>query len=461
MPLPDNRIPLTELSPPLPGDGKFHVRLVNGFYQNLRRFISWPLILAFFSFIWLKSNELPLLLFDFSTRRIFIFGSTLSWHDLPILAGIMICGAAMLFFMAVGWGRIWCGFACPQSIWTWIFIRLEEWTEGRAVQRARDEQKPWTAVRMLRRVIKHISWLMVSFVTAFTFSAYFTPADELLNNLISLNSTAFTLSWLTVMTLLTYINAGLVREKVCLHMCPYSRFQGVMFDNHTRTVSYDATRGEPRNRIATANINNTHSGDCVDCNLCVQVCPTGIDIRQGLQAACIDCGACIDACDQVMIKLKRPTGLIGFYSENQLEKAPSNKSIILRWRLITYLSIVVVSSWTVTYAFNHRDNLIVEVQRDRNTLYEITGQQVCNHYQVKAEFLTDLEQPATVNLKSTGTALQLFGPKIMESYDNGVWQRYRVCGDSKEVSGRSHISFHISTGTLNAEKKSTFIAPMG
>lgn len=455
---------------PLPGNGKFHVKLIEGFYQNLRRIISWPMLALFFGLTWLRIDNLPVVLFDFSAHRIFLFGIELSWYDLPILAGIMISGASLLFFMAVGWGRVWCGFACPQSIWTWLFIRIEDMVEGRAAKRAKAEESGLTGLALVRRAVKHSLWLMLSFATAITFSGYFVPIDQLLANIITLEASLFSLSWIIVMALLTYANAGLVREKVCLHMCPYSRFQGVMFDNKTRTVTYDKQRGEPRSHRRNAEDN---TGDCIDCGICVQVCPTGIDIRNGLQAACIDCAACIDACDSVMVKLGKAKGLIEFYSEEQLSHTPNNSddqpkdhkahttSRVLSPRLLGYLAVFSITLIGVFYSLQNRTELLIEIAKERGSLYQISGDSVCNNFRIELEAFSDnLSQlQIAVNNQNGSTPLTLIGPKDIYLTEQNNTLLYRVCAPLKEQPARSKIDFTFSNSTFSSSKQSTFIAP--
>ncbi|EAR62422.1 cytochrome c oxidase accessory protein CcoG [Neptuniibacter caesariensis] len=462
-----SEIPLTNIheAPPLPGNGKFHVRLVEGFYQNLRRFISWPLIGLFFAMVWFKIGDRPAVLFDFESHRIFLFTLELSWYDLPILAGLLIAGASLLFFMAVGWGRVWCGFACPQSIWTWLFIRLEDLTEGKAAFRAKNENRPLTGIRLLRRVLKHLSWGLLSLATAITFSAYFVPVEKLLSDLINIEASLFTLSWITTMALLTYLNAGLVREKVCLHMCPYSRFQGVMFDPDTRTVTYDAVRGEPRRGLKDG---SSTGGDCVDCGICVQVCPTGIDIRDGLQAACIDCAACIDACDTVMKKIGKPTGLIEFYSEKELapqgrtnNQSVESQSSILRGRLLGYLSVLVITVWGVAYGLSNSKSLLVEVARERGQLYQQVEDSICNSYQIELQAFDKNLRQVEIGIKGMNENIhyRLIGPAQINLIGKSTQAIYRVCAPVNELNSRNEIAFTFSKGKFNATKKSTFIAP--
>jgi len=463
----NSEIPITMVqeAAPLPGNGKFHVRLVEGFYQNLRRFSSWPMLALFFGLAWIRINGAPLVLFDFESHRIFLFGTEFSWYDLPVLAGLMIAGASLLFFMAVGWGRVWCGFACPQSIWTWIFIRIEDLTEGRAALRSKHEKKSLQGTRLLRRISKHVLWMLVAFATAATFSGYFVPIEKLLSDLVNLEASLFVWSWIISMGLLTYFNAGLVREKVCLHMCPYSRFQGVMFDEQTRTVTYNALRGEPRRNMRGKGENK---GDCIDCGICVQVCPTGIDIRDGLQAACIDCGACIDACDKVMLKLGKAKGLIEFYSEKQLRNASTDKpkekppeQAVIRPRLVGYLSVLVITLLGTAYGMLNRTDLLIEVARERGQLYQIEGNHVCNSYQIELEaFNPDLKQlMVSVQGIATDRVFILKGASNVKLENQSASDIYQVCAIPSGLNKSTPIQFNFRNATFHSSKESTFLIP--
>lgn len=446
------KIPSVEIqSPPLPSDGKFHVKLVEGRFQNLRRLTSWPLILLFFVMVWIQPDGQPWLLFSFEQRTIFLFGKPLSWHDLPLLSGLMITGGGLLFFLSVGWGRVWCGFACPQSIWTWIFIRIEQWIEGRAQERAKTDQQLFEGTRFFQRGLKHILWLIVAGMTAATFTGYFIPIREITADLLALQMSPALSAWLVIMTALTYLNAGLVREKICLHACPYSRFQSVMFDSNTRTVSYDAERGEPRAKRRSSDVN---SGDCVDCDLCVQVCPTGIDIRDGLQAACIDCAACIDACDSVMDKLQRPKGLIGFRSEAELS---NQHNVVIRPKLMGYALVVLSSVLAVTYGFTDTTELLVEIRRDRTTLFtELDDKTICNNYLVKVESFIPSQTMTEISVSGQGH-YELFGPKQIDlKQDNSTWLPYRVCATDLQLA-RTELQFNFSKPGSVVSKKTTFI----
>lgn len=223
------KIPVVQdYTPSFAEDGKIHVRLTKGRFQNLRRLTSWPLMALFFGLVWIQIDGQPWLLFSFAQHQIVLFGNALSWHDLPLLAGLLIASACLLFFMAVAWGRVWCGFACPQSIWTWLFIRIEDFTEGQASKRARAEGQPLRGERLLRRIAKHMLWIGLATLTALTFTGYFIPIREIVSDAVQLQLSPAISGWLAIMAGLTYANAGLVREKICLHACPYSRFQSVM-----------------------------------------------------------------------------------------------------------------------------------------------------------------------------------------------------------------------------------------
>jgi len=450
-------------------NGTIYVRLTRGFFQNLRRLISGSLILMFFATAWINLDGEQIVLFDFYGRRIHLFGLKLSPQDLFLLAGFMIIGAVSLFAMAMAYSRIWCGFACPQSIWTWIFIRIETLVEGSRNNRIKRDKQRLKPANLLRRILKHSLWTLVAAATSITFIGYFVPVREIASDVISLNLSLEMFSWILIFTLLTYINAGLTREKVCLHMCPYARFQSVMFDEDTRTVSYDLTRGEPRlSSVKTGSAKESSDGDCVDCKLCVHVCPTGIDIRDGLQADCIACGACIDVCDEVMDKLSKPRGLIRFISANTEQNKPSP---VLRPRLVGYLVAILATFGYLIWEFNDRDQLLIEVLKDRQNIYRITGEgQVCNDYMLIAENLSLDSTGFTValNQRSAQTVhFTLEGPGYLK-LDQGKRNvfNYRVCAapsaiglETEQRSTSEALQFVLATNGHFWRQQSSFIFP--
>ncbi len=409
-------------------NGKIYVRLTEGRYQFIRRIISGSLLVLFFATAWINLDGQPLVLFDFAQRRIHLFGLLLNPKDLFLLAGLMIVGALLLFALAAAYSRVWCGFACPQSIWTWLFIRIETLTEGRRNQRIKQDHAGFNWQQLARRSLKHLLWLLFSAATAATFIGYFTPIRDIANALLTLDISLQLASWLLIFTLLTYLNAGLVREKVCAHMCPYARFQSVMFDPDTRAISYDVQRGEPR--TAAPGLPN-QGGDCINCNLCVHVCPTGIDIRDGLQSDCITCGACIDACDTVMRKLDKPTGLIRFISANS---EAGHRSPLLRPRLIAYLAGILLLSGYLAWQFTHREQLLLDISHDRQALYTLNSDgAICNDYQLILENLTDRNLQLQISLQQAPN-FRLEGlQQLRINKGQRNMHNYRICALTAEA----------------------------
>lgn len=433
--------------------GKIHVRLTQGLYQNLRRLVSGTLLVLFFGLVWVEVDGQPWLMFDFDQHRINLFGTQLSWFDLPLMAGVMIAGTALLFFVAVGWGRLWCGFACPQSIWSWLFIRIEQITEGRASIRRKGDSQPLKGNRLTRRVLKHVLWILLATTTAMTFTGYFVPMRGLVMDMLSLELSVFSTFWIIMMAALTYVNGGLVREKVCFHMCPYSRFQGVMFDRDTRTVTYDVARGEPRHHKTNQTDANA-KGDCIDCGLCVQVCPTGIDIRNGLQYECIDCAACIDACDAVMEKTGREKGLIAFRSENQIIKAPSP---LWRPRLLMYMLVMMSATAAVLYGFAQRTEILVEIRRDRQQLVQQQDDgTVCNLYRIKVESFTGTHETINVAVKADFN-INVNGQQQIAASEMNQWLPYRICSSDRYLKGNLPLHFDVHNGSAQESKQTVFM----
>ncbi len=349
------------------------IRLAKGRYQIGRRVIAGMLTLLFLLAPWLHINGAPLLWMDLPNRELHLLGLTLWPDDLMILIWISLAAAFGLFTVATISGRLWCGFACPQSIWSMMFTWVEEKTQGSRNQRLKENALPLLQRRLIPLLMKHTLWWLIAFVTGFTFVAFFETGASLGQALVNFTLDAELIFWLSFFSLLTYLNAGWLREQVCLHMCPYARFQSVMMDEKSLRVRYDEKRGEPRK----------DSGDCVDCKLCVQVCPVGIDIRQGLQYACIDCGACIDACDDIMKKIDKPTGLINF-SYAGFSKTALTTLLKSRGKLWGYGICTLLSVGAVFLQLNYLETLDTHLSRDRGQLYHFNGQgHVSNGYMVK------------------------------------------------------------------------------
>ena len=349
---------------------KIYTRKIEGFFQRIRLYTGWPLLIGYFLLPWLSWDGRQAVWFDLPERKFHILGLVFWPQDFPLLAFLLIIAAFGLFAVTVFAGRVWCGYTCPQTVWTSIFMWIEQRFEGSRNQRMRLDKAPWSMEKLGRKVLKHGGWLFVAFLTGMTFVGYFYPIRELLPDLLTLSAGQWGVLWTIFFTCATYINAGWMREQVCKYMCPYARFQSVMFDQDTLIVSYDPVRGEPRgSRKRDADHREQGLGDCIDCNLCVQVCPTGIDIRDGLQYECIGCALCIDACNSVMDKMSYPRGLISYTSEHQLQ---GGKTHWLRPRMIGYVLVLSVMVGLFSYRVISRVPLEMTVIRDRNELYVTT-----------------------------------------------------------------------------------------
>ncbi|HQR21515.1 MAG TPA: cytochrome c oxidase accessory protein CcoG [Burkholderiaceae bacterium] len=365
-----------------------------GLFQKWRWAAVWATQIVFYGLPWLTWNGRQALLFDLAARKFYIFGMVLWPQDIIYLTAILIIAALSLFlFTAVG-GRLWCGYACPQTVYTEIFMWIERHIEGDRAARMRLDQQPLSGRKFMLKAAKHGAWIAVALWTGFTFVGYFTPIRELGVEVATLAAGGWSLFWILFYSFATYGNAGWMREQVCKYMCPYARFQSAMFDPDTLIVTYDRERGEPRGvRSKKAERSTSGLGDCVACNLCVQVCPTGIDIRNGLQYECIGCAACIDACDYVMEKADMPKGLIRYSTERALKEHYASKGIwghVLRPRVLVYLGILSAVTIALVVAVAVRIPLKVDVIRDRGALArEVEDGRVENTYRLQVMNTTE------------------------------------------------------------------------
>lgn len=377
-----------------------YVREIKGIFQKLRRTSNWALMLLFFLLPWINIGDRPLILFDLPSREFHIFTATFYPQEFILLSWLLIICAFGLFFITVFAGRVWCGYTCPQSVWTFLFIWLEHRIEGSRNRRIKLDNQPMSADKAWRKSAKHAAWLTIALATGITFVGYFTPIRELVAELPTLEAHGWSYFWVGFFLVFTYLNAGWLREQVCIYMCPYARFQSVMFDRDTLIVSYDETRGEPRGHrkknLSHLEAREAGYGDCIDCDLCVQVCPTGIDIRDGLQYECITCAACIDACDSVMDKMAYPRGLVRYTTENALE---GKKSHIMRPRLLGYFAALLVMVGTFAWAINDRMPLGFEAERERTQLYQMTRDgRISNVYSLTVRNLDDRDHSYQLNV---------------------------------------------------------------
>lgn len=447
---------------PAQAGGPIHTRSFTGRFRNLRLLGAGLLFLLFFGTAWIDWNGRQAVLWDLDNRQFHIFGATFWPQDFILLSAILIIAAFGLFFITVLAGRVWCGYACPQSVWTWVFMRVEQITEGDRGQRIKLDAAPWSLHKLARRSAKHGLWLAVSVITAMAFVGYFTPVRQLTSDLLTLEMGATTAFWVLSFTAATYINAGWLREKVCRDMCPYSRFQSVMFDSDTLVISYDAARGENRGpRRKDADYKAEGLGDCIDCTMCVQVCPTGIDIRDGLQLECIGCGACVDACDSVMDKLGYARGLVRYSSENELA---GGKTHWLRPRLIGYAAMLAVMIGAFAWALAERPLISLDVTRDRGLFRENALGQIENIYSLKIINKTQQARSYAIALVDAGD-FELHGPRTLNLAPGEIRDlpvsvaltaSHNAAGPQTvrfEVRDQADSQSHVST-------KSTFLAPL-
>lgn len=342
--------------------GKIYIREQFGRFQRVRRRLNLMLVGVFLLLPLLPYQGRQAILIDLNRQRFDLFGVSLFPQDLLIVAFLFILAAFLLFLVTKLYGRVWCGYTCPQTVWTLMFNWIERRIEGSHNHSRSLDKSRWGLVKAVKKSAKHFAWLLLSLMTALGFMGYFVPVNQLYAGFFTWENSALVQAWVLFFTFCTYINAGWLRERVCQHICPYARFQSVMFDDTTTLVSYDAARGEgrgPRKRGTSPE----GMGDCVDCNLCVQVCPVGIDIRQGLQYECINCGLCVDACDQTMDRFGYARGLIDYASYKRRKLGVSS---YLGYSVATLVTLLVILAWS-----NNRTSFEVNVLRDRQALYRI------------------------------------------------------------------------------------------
>jgi len=361
---------------------KIYPREISGRFQRLRVIAVWVLLGIYYVLPWIRWGERQAVLFDLPARKFHVFALTLWPQDFYFLTWLLVIAALLLFFFTALAGRLFCGYACPQTVWTEAFLWMERLFEGSRSQQMKLARAPWSMEKLLRKGGKQFAWIAFALWTGFTFVGYFTPIAELASKIAGFSTGPWETFWVLFYGGATYVNAGFMREQVCKYMCPYARFQSAMFDHDTLIITYDDRRGEPRGARKKGTDHKAKGlGDCVDCTMCVQVCPTGIDIRQGLQYECIACAACIDACDEVMDKVGYPRGLIRYDTQSGLE---GQRKRVLRPRTLVYATLlaVLVAGFAVT--LSGRNVVGIDVIRDRNALFrERPDETIENVYNVK------------------------------------------------------------------------------
>ena len=384
---------------------KIYPRAVHGWFAGWRWFLVFLTQAIFYGLPWLQWNGRQAVLFDLSARKFHILGLVFWPQDFIYLTALLVIAALALFLFTTVAGRLWCGYACPQTVYTEIFQWIERRIEGDRVARIRLDAAPLSVRKVAIKAAKHAVWLALALWTGYTFVGYFNPIQDLGIRAMSWRLEPWETFWVLFYGFATYGNAGWMREQVCKYMCPYARFQSVMFDRDTLTITYDPARGEPRG--ARSKKTDRHAaglGDCVDCQICVQVCPVGIDIRQGLQYECIGCAACVDGCNQVMDRMGYPHGLIRYTTENALARGLDAKAIsrrVRRPRTLIYAGVLLAVVAATTGSLWLRNPLKVDVIRDRASLArEASPGVIENVYRV--QLMNTDETPRRFTIRAEG-----------------------------------------------------------
>ncbi|HEY5781720.1 MAG TPA: 4Fe-4S dicluster domain-containing protein [Lysobacter sp.] len=489
---------------------KIYPRDVEGRFQTWRKIAVVVLLGMFYVSPWLRWDGRQAVLFDLPARKFYVFGLNFWPQDFVFLAMLLVIAGLALFFFTALAGRLWCGYACPQTVWTEVFLWMEQWTEGDRGARMKLDAGPWSRNKITRKGAKHLLWLVFALWTGFTFVGFFTPITELTARA-PFQWGGWETFWVLFYALATWGNAGFLREQVCKYMCPYARFQSAMFDRNTLIIAYDPMRGEPRGprrrgmpsvlerarglidaakaydfvfRFAQSPDAHVQAqgtsavvdagltakplpkfapeelGDCIDCTMCVQVCPTGIDIRNGLQYECIACGACIDACDQVMEKMGYPHGLIRYSTQNAIDGKPTR---VLRPRVFVYGLLLAALCVGWAWGVGHRSPLIAEVLRDRNALYREAGDgRIENGYTLK--LVNKDVKPQRFRLKvqaPTGIAL-VGGERIIDAPAEEVMNLPLTLSSPAGTRGKQAVTFQVERvdGKAREDVASTFFGPM-
>jgi cytochrome c oxidase accessory protein FixG len=445
---------------------KIYPRSISGTFMRWRWLMVWATQLLFYGLPWLDWGQRQMVLFDLGARRFYLFGYVLYPQDFIYLTGLLIISALALFLFTAVAGRLWCGFTCPQTVYTEIFMWIEHKVEGDRSARIRLDQAGWTWEKVWKKSLKQLLWVAFALWTGFTFVGYFVPIRELGSELLALQG-GWQIFWVLFYGFATYGNAGYMREQVCKYMCPYARFQSAMFDKDTLVVSYDTVRGEARGpRKKDADYKAQGLGDCIDCKLCVQVCPVGIDIRNGLQYECIGCGLCIDACNNVMDNMHYPRGLIRLTTQNAVTQRWQRSQIlrrIARPRVLIYGAVLVGLSVAMVVSMALREPLKVDVIRDRASLARIVaGGKLENVYRLQVMNATEATQTYHVQVHGlNGIELVEGGEvEVLPAQTRGVAVRVQIPYGAAEP-GSHHIVFDIDarSGEGRVSEKSVFLVP--
>ncbi len=477
-----NTVPLNELVISLyESQDKIYPRSVSGFFTKWRWAMIWLTQLVFYGIPWLEWGQRQALLFDLGSRRFYIFNLVLYPQDLIYLTAILIISALSLFLFTAIAGRLWCGYTCPQTVYTEIFLWIEHKIEGDRAARIKLDGTQLSAKKLYKKGAKHFVWITFALWTGFTFVGYFSPIRDLASSTLSLSLGPWETFWICFYGFATYGNAGFMREQVCKYMCPYARFQSAMFDDDTLIVTYDEERGEPRgSRSRKAEVNTKELGSCIDCSLCVQVCPTGIDIRKGLQYECIGCGACADVCDTVMDKMGYARGLVKYSTQNAITNKWTHKQMvqrILRPRVLIYtaiLGLIIIGLITSLWLRTHfrvdviRDRGVMERLSDDGKLENVYRLQIMNgtesvqHYRLSATGIKDLEIESEAVTEGDESDYKKHNNTIMVNPTESRWLIVDLkIPDGSLESGSHKIEFQIEAVESKeiVTEKSVFLVP--
>jgi len=462
---------------------KVYPRAVTGVFAKWRWILVWATQLIFYGLCWLPWNDRQAVLLDVVNRKFYIFDWIFWPQDVFFLAILLIISAYSLFFFTAVAGRLWCGYACPQTVYTEIFLWVERRTEGDRLARIRLDEAPWGMQKLLRKGSKQTLWILISLFTGFSFVGYFTPIRTLASEALALSFSPWEWFWVLFYGFATYGNAGYLREQMCKFICPYARFQSALIDKDSMVIAYDTARGDPRGgRSRKADRSLLNLGDCVDCKLCVHVCPTGIDIRNGLQNECIGCAACIDACDDVMDRMGYSKGLIRYSTENGVAQGLSRNEMlrrVARPRVLIYGALLGAAVTAFAVSLWQRPDFRVDIVRDRAALARVADDgAVENVYQLHLVNATERPLHLSVALASEGSprdangnaALRIVTPAstTLEAGASGKLSlRLRLAADVAEsLRGRSStIGIEVTAAgnegasTQTMTEKSTFFVP--
>jgi cytochrome c oxidase accessory protein FixG len=444
---------------------KIYARSIQGVFARWRWAMVFLTQIVFYGLPWFEWGQRQMVLFDLAARRFYLFGLVLYPQDLIYLTGLLVVSALLLFLFTAVAGRLWCGYACPQTVYTQMFMWVEEKIEGPRSARMRLDKGGLSMEKGVKKSFKHLVWLGIALWTGFTFVGYFTPIRELGMDLLQGRMGSWEVFWAFFYGFATYGNAGFMREQVCKYMCPYARFQGAMFDRDTLIVSYDAARGEARGARGKQQ-DRTGLGDCIDCTLCVQVCPTGIDIREGLQYECIGCGLCVDACNTVMAKMAYPPGLIRYATQNGMAGRWSARQVlrrVLRPRVLVYSALLAALCLGLLASLVVRTPLKVDVVRDRASLARIAESGMLeNVYRLQLMNATERPQRYAISVSGLDGLSVAAGASLEVLPAESRWVAVRLqlpYGTAPAGSHTVHFDVRSEDGASHVSEKAIFLVP--